>query len=67
MQQFPQEPQAANPQSYQPLQQKPQALLQLLTGGVRGMRAPGRPCSQDIQVRPEEKPPIDKVLDCVNC
>jgi len=70
MQQFLQELQVANPQLYQALQQNPQALLQLLmggAGGAGGMGPVGRPRSQGIQVTPEEKAAIDRVLDCINC
>lgn len=66
MQQFLQELQAANPQLYQLIQQNPQALLQLLMGGIGGGGANvhgghGRPRGQGIQVSPEEKAAIDRV------
>eukprot|EP00826_Nyctotherus_ovalis_P045632 TRINITY_DN5071_c0_g2_i6.p6 TRINITY_DN5071_c0_g2~~TRINITY_DN5071_c0_g2_i6.p6 ORF type:complete len:134 (+),score=29.33 TRINITY_DN5071_c0_g2_i6:786-1187(+) len=62
MQQFLQELQTANPQLYQALQQNPQALLQLLMGGMGGMGGQPRPRSQGIQVTAEEKAAIDRVL-----
>lgn len=65
MQQFLQELQTANPQLYQLIQQNPQALLQLLMGGMGGAGGHGghgRPRGQGIQVTPEEKAAIDRVL-----
>jgi UV excision repair protein RAD23 len=67
LQQFLQELQVANPQLYQVLQQNPQALLQLLMGGMGGMGGGhGRPRSQGIQVTPEEKAAIDRVSLRIN-
>lgn len=58
LQQIMQELQATNPQLAQLIQQNPQAMLQLLLGG--GGRP--RPRPGGIQVTPEEKAAIDRVI-----
>lgn len=52
--------QQTNPQLYQIIQQNPQAMLQLLLGGGAG--GARRPRPGGIQVTPEEKAAIDRVI-----